>query len=556
MTNESDEGPRTDSSEPTPGRVKVFLFYSLMISGTVALFLLIRGQGERLNAPPATSPDSSAVPGSASLDTLLHVLLALAVIIITARLVGALFSYLKQPAVIGEVVGGILLGPSLLGRIFPELSATLLPTATAPFLGVIAQLGVILYMFMVGLEVDLRVIARSGHATLAISHASIIVPFLLGSVLALVLYPILSTSDVSFTVFALFLGVSLSVTAFPVLARILTDMRLHRTKMGVLSLTCAAVDDATAWCLLAFVVSIAQAQAMAAVRTLLLTVVFVAIVLGGVAPLVRRYLVPYLERTERLTRSGLTVLFVAMLVSALSTELIGIHAIFGAFLLGAVIPSGSRAAKELTSRLEDVVSVLFLPAFFAFTGLRTQIGLVRGGSDWLICAAIIFVACLGKFGGSLLAARLTGLAWRDSAALGVLMNTRGLVELIVLNIGLDLHVISLPVRDAGHHGTCHHLHDHTHAAPAHPPPPVEGAVNRYLANVASDTQSRSPGAALGLSFIDIVAIVTRDFVTAEAVFQRWYPSSRQENNLMLFKPNPDNRKEETTIIRIEWIRPR
>jgi Kef-type K+ transport system membrane component KefB len=430
-----------DAPGPTPNRLKVFVFYTLMIGGTIVLFLLIRSRGELLKAPLATGLDVSRT-GAASLDTLLHVLLALAVIIITARVVGILFGYLQQPAVIGEVVGGILLGPSLLGRLSPELSTMLLPSATAPFLGVIAQLGVILYMFLVGLELDLRVVAKSGHATLAISHASIIVPFLLGSVLALVLYPLLSTNTVPFTVFALFLGVSLSVTAFPVLARILTDKRLHRTRMGALALTCAAVDDATAWCLLAFVVSIAQAQAMAAVRTLLLTVSFVALVLGVVAPLVRRYLLPYLERTERLTRSGLTIIFVAMLVSALATELIGIHAIFGAFLLGAIIPSGTRVATELTNRLEDVVSVLLLPAFFAFTGLRTQIGLLSSSSDWLICAAIIAVACVGKFGGSLVASRLAGLKWRDSAALGVLMNTRGLVELIVLNIGLDLRVIS------------------------------------------------------------------------------------------------------------------
>jgi Kef-type K+ transport system membrane component KefB len=232
------------------------------------------------------------------------------------------------------------------------------------------------------------------------------------------------------------------VTAFPVLARILSDRRMIGTRMGAIALTCAAVDDVTAWCLLALVVGIAQARTPDAVRTVLLTVAFIAFVFAVVRPVVRRVLAP-LEASAQLTRTSLAGILVAMLASAMTTEWIGIHGIFGAFLFGATIPSGTRVARELHDRLDDLIAVLFLPAFFAFTGMRTNVALITGAQNWLICAVILLVACVGKFGGTLVASRFTGLGWRDSAALGVLMNTRGLVELIVLNIGLDLHVISL-----------------------------------------------------------------------------------------------------------------
>jgi len=423
------------------GRLPVIIFYTLMVALAGLMFFFIRQTGEQLQAPAAPSAAPSAVGGAQSINTLFHVLLALAVIIITARAMGALFAYINQPPVVGEVVGGIMLGPSLLGRFAPGLFAELLPRSVAPFLGIHAQLGVILYMFLVGLELDTRVIRKSGHATIAISHASIIVPFLLGSGLALVLYPLVSSSAVRFTVFALFLGVSMSITAFPVLARILTDRKISRTRMGAIALTCAAVDDVTAWCLLALVVGIAQARAADAARTVLLTIAFIAFVLAAVMPLVHRVL-PRFDRAPQLSRTGLAIIFVAMLGSAMVTEYIGIHGIFGAFLFGAIIPSSTRIAHDLNERLEDLIAVIFLPAFFAYTGLRTEIGLISGVQNWALCGVIILVACVGKFGGTIAAARLTGLKWRDSAALGVLMNTRGLVELIVLNIGLDLQVIS------------------------------------------------------------------------------------------------------------------
>ncbi|MCW5889243.1 MAG: cation:proton antiporter [bacterium] len=402
-------------------------------------FLAIRSLGSALAAParPAAAATSAAAAPS---DVLPHVLLALLVVIAAARALGAVFRRLHQPPVIGEVLAGILLGPSLLGRVWPEGAAFLLPPEVAPYLNVLAQVGIVLFMFLVGLELDTTMLGRQTHATVAISHASIVAPFLLGAGLALWLYPQLATADVPFTSFALFLGVAMSVTAFPVLARILTDRGLQRTKLGVVAITCAAVDDVSAWCLLALVVAIAQAQAASALVTLALTLAYVAAMFLVVRPLAPR-LVARLEGT-RVQQGALAGACLALLASALVTELIGIHAVFGAFFLGAVIPHDSQLARDLTNRLEDLVVVLLLPAFFAFTGMRTEIGLVHGLGQWAICAVVIAVACAGKFGGSAIAARLAGLDWRDAASLGVLMNTRGLMELVVLNIGLDLGVIS------------------------------------------------------------------------------------------------------------------
>ena len=372
---------------------------------------------------------------------LVKVLLALTVIMITARIVGWLFARINQPAVIGEVVGGILLGPSLLGRIAPETAALLLPAETAPVLNVIAQLGVILYMFLVGLEIDLVTLRSRAATTIAISNAGIVVPFALGLALAWMIYDTMAPAGVAFAPFALFLGVSMSITAFPVLARILGDRGLQRTPMGMLALTCAAIDDVSAWCLLAFVVGVTQSTTSGAIFTIVLTAIYVALMLTA-GRRVMAAVIAKLDTSKRLGEQSLAVALAAALLSAVATEVIGVHAIFGAFLLGAIVPHDSGIARHVRERVEDVVRVLFLPAFFAFTGLRTQIGLIETAQDWLICVAIIAVATVGKFGGASLAARFTGLDWRDSAALGILMNTRGLVELIVLNIGLDLGVIT------------------------------------------------------------------------------------------------------------------
>jgi len=373
-------------------------------------------------------------------DALLHLLLALATVIVAGRLLGVVFKWVGQPPVIGEVVAGILLGPSLLGWVWPEGYTYLLPQSVAPHLGMIAQLGVVLYMFCVGLELDDSHLKNRGFATLAISIASIVVPFLLGMAVAPALHAQFAPTGVRLPVFAIFLGAAMSVTAFPVLARILSDRGMTQTGLGALSLTCAAVNDVAAWCLLAFAIGVAQSEVIASVRVVSLAVAYIVFVFVLVRPawnwLMRQPIMSQPSPTR------LAIVLTSVLASALITELIGVHAIFGAFLFGAIIPHDSRIAKELAAKIEDVVVVLLLPAFFAFTGMRTQIGLVSGVDNWFWCGLIVAVAAAGKFGGTLAAARVTGLNWRESASLGALMNTRGLMELIVLNIGLDLGVIS------------------------------------------------------------------------------------------------------------------
>src|SRR3954453_17139883 len=415
--------------------------YVGLLALVALIYLGIRAFGDTLSAPGL---GAASTPGNrfsqVHVNDFLHVLLALSLVIASARALGALFRLVQQPPVIGEMIAGIMLGPSLLGKFAPGFAAYILPQSIAPLLNVISQFGVILYMFLVGLDLDVTALRDRARSTITISHASIVVPFLLGASLSLLLYPYLSNSGVSFTAFSLFLGVSMSVTAFPVLARILTDRGIHKSKMGVLTLACAAIDDVTAWCLLAFVVSV-TAHAGNPTRTLLMAVTYIAVMLVLLRPLVIR-VTKWMYSKGRMTQGILATALLGIFFSSLATESIGIHSIFGAFVLGAIIPNRSKLARQLTAKLEDFVIVFLLPAFFAFTGLRTQIGLVSGFRDWMFCILIIVVASAGKFGGSALAARWNGLSWRESSALGILMNTRGLMELIVLNIGLELGIIS------------------------------------------------------------------------------------------------------------------
>ena len=352
------------------------------------------------------------------------------VIVLCARGMGILLKRLGQPSVIGEIAAGILLGPSAFGRLAPDAFARLFPQGSLPPLIVLSQIGLILFMFMVGLEFAPKVVSERKHVVVVISHVSIIVPFLLGTALAFYLYPRVSDPGVSFRSFVLFLGIAMSITAFPVLARILEERHLLRTQMGSTAIGCAAVDDVTAWCLLAFVVmTVRSSDPSQLVLQLSLVVVFVIIMIFGV----RRFLTPKI--------SIAAALFLAF-ASAWITEFLGIHALFGAFLTGAILPRDAALRKRLSGHLREVTSILFLPLLFAVTGLRTNVGLLQSAELWICCALVVLVAIAGKFGGATLSAKAVGFCWRDAMAIGVLMNTRGLMEIVVLNIGLEIGVVS------------------------------------------------------------------------------------------------------------------
>jgi Kef-type K+ transport system membrane component KefB len=371
-------------------------------------------------------------------------LLQMIVIVVSGRAAAALLRHFGQPPVIGEVTAGILLGPSALGAVAPDLFARLFPAHSIPTLLALSQIGLVLFLFLVGLEFAPQLMRERRHDIVVISHTSIIVPFILGTALALYLYPRVADPGVSFRGFGLFLGISMSITAFPVLARILTERNLLRTRMGNTVIACAAVDDVTAWSILAFVVMIVRATSPMhfAVRMMLM-LLYVFLMIYALRPLLERYLPRLASRARH--ESILALVLVLVLASAGATEVLGIHALFGAFLAGAIMPREGRLAETLIAHTRGVTTILFLPLFFAITGLRTNIGLLQGRSMWTCFGLILFAAIAGKFGGATLSAAAVGFSWRDASAIGALMNTRGLMEMVVLNIGLDIGVVSRPL---------------------------------------------------------------------------------------------------------------
>jgi Kef-type K+ transport system membrane component KefB len=373
-----------------------------------------------------------------SLTTLLAQICA---ILVASRLLAWVAGSFGQPLVIAEMAAGIALGPSVLGALWPHGSQLLFPTASLPVLKLLSQVGLVLFMFLVGLELDPKMLRGRASSSFFISHASIVLPFALGVGAAWVLRQDYAAPNASSLAFVLFFGAAMSITAFPVLARILSERQLMNSRIGVLALACAAVDDASAWCILAIVVAVARAQdAGSALWTCGLALAFAVVMLYVVRPLLKR-VGKRVARRGAITPGWTMVSLAFLLVSASVTEVIGIHALFGAFLWGVALPREEGWARTLIEKLETAV-LLLMPLFFAFSGLRTQIGLLNGVQEWTVAVALTVCATAGKFGGGALAARLTGISWREASAIGVLMNTRGLMELVVLNIGLDLGVIS------------------------------------------------------------------------------------------------------------------
>lgn len=375
-------------------------------------------------------------------DPLSVVLIQVIVVLLFARFFSMIFKKLGQPSVIGEIFAGIALGPSFIGFLFPEFSQILFPKESLGYLKILSQIGLVIFMFIIGMELDVTVLKKKASSAIFISHTSIIFPYLLGVLLSLYLFDEFAPEGVSFLSFGLFMGIAMSITAFPVLARIIQERGITKSPLGVMAITCAAVDDISAWCILAIIIAIVNAGTVyIAIVTLIISIFFIAVMILLIQPLLNRMSQVYITK-EIIGKGVLTALLLIVISSSIFAEGIGIHALFGAFLAGVVMPTNTKLRKVLTEKFEDFSTIFLLPLFFAFTGIRTKIGLLNDFHLWGVCFLIIIVAIVGKLVGSMLASRFTGMSWRDSFSIGILMNTRGLMELIVLNIGYDLGIIS------------------------------------------------------------------------------------------------------------------
>ncbi len=366
-----------------------------------------------------------------------QILLQLIIILLVVQLFGSLCRSIGQQWVIGEILAGLALGPSLLGALFPEVENALFPTSVLPTLQTLGDIGLVFYMFSLGARLDTHLMLRQSKAAILTSLSGILLPLILGATLAFFLFPGLAGAKATQISFLLMVGTAMAVTAFPVLARFLTERKLLGTRVGMLALTCAAVDDITAWCLLALVISIAQARDLRfVVVTVGLTGLFIACML-----LIVRPLLVFIDRRIRAKQVLVVLSIILLLFSAFCTNAIGIHPVFGAFLMGIILPR-KPVFIELVRSIDQLNGILFLPLYFVYSGLRTQVGLISTPWLWLICLLVLVAACAGKIFGGAFAIRLLGESWHHALSLGVLMNTRGLVELVVLNIGLDLGVLS------------------------------------------------------------------------------------------------------------------
>jgi len=352
-------------------------------------------------------------------------LLQITIIPVSARVIGLAFRRIGQPQVVGEMTAGILLGPSLLGRIAPETFHSLFPSSGLDGLSVLSQVGLVLYLFAVGVKLrppDVRGLVRPA---IAASGASMMVPFVLGALLAVPLY---SANSTGFPLlqFALFIGTAMSITALPVLTRILAERNLLHTRVAAIAISCAALDDVAAWCLLALIMA---ASAMAWLPMVAGLILYVAVMLFVVRPLLRRY------------PMGFASDLILLLISSWVTDWLGVHALFGAFMAGLVMP----AETKVPAGFESVTEALLLPLFFALTGLRTSIAIGAGAEFWFWAACLVVVAVAGKLFGCTIALRIHGLPWNECLAVGTLVNARGLIELVLLNIGLERKIISPPL---------------------------------------------------------------------------------------------------------------
>ena len=433
------------------------VFYVLMLGGFAVLLYWVLQYGQQMESRKAVSPVHETVKPAVDaeknrllFDTFGHhllqplpvLLLQIMVIVLVARFFGILFNKMGHPAVVGEIVAGVALGPSLLGYCLPAVADFLFPAASMGNLQFLSQVGLILFMFVIGMELDASLLRKQAYEAVIISHASIVIPYALGLVLACFLYPSFAPPHVSFLSFSLFMGIAMSITAFPVLARMLQERAMTGTRLGTMALTCAASDDVTAWCILAVLIAIIKAESSVSAFFMIgLVLLYIGVMAWLVRPALRRLYMVYGNRPV-MSKTILALVFMVLLLSAYLTEAIGIHALFGSFMAGVIMPGKQEFRKRVTDKIEDISVVLLLPLFFVFTGLRTRVGLLNQGYLWAAAGWILLAAVAGKFGGGTLSAKITGQNWKDSFSIGVLMNTRGLMELVVLNIGYDLGILS------------------------------------------------------------------------------------------------------------------
>ncbi|MDR2499067.1 MAG: cation:proton antiporter [Tannerellaceae bacterium] len=372
-------------------------------------------------------------------------LLQIIVILIACRIFGWLFLKLGQPTVIGEILAGIVLGPSILGSIAPEFSQFLFKEETLDNINMISAFGLILFMFAIGMELDIREVRKKLKETILISHTSTIVPFIIGAIIAYFAYDKYADADTPFLPFALFIGISMSITAFPVLARIIQEKKLTKSHLGMLTLACAANGDMTAWCLLALVVAVAQAgSVVSAIFTIAFACIYLLIMFFPIRKFLKK-VGKYYNDEEVMDKWMVALMFLILTCSAYLTQILGLHSLFGAFIAGVVMPEQLKFRRIMTDKVEDVALSLFLPLFFVSTGLRTEIALLNTTEMWVMCGIIIFGAIVGKLGGTYVAARIAGEDVRNSLYIGALMNTRGLMELVVLTIGYEMQILSPPI---------------------------------------------------------------------------------------------------------------
>jgi Kef-type K+ transport system membrane component KefB len=435
-------------------KYKNAIFYVAVTGGFTALIYWIINRGKELERSKSlVFPQSNHTYFADFIHSMqenfkdpLAILLAqIVMIILTARLFGWVFKKIGQPTVIGEIIAGIVLGPSLVGMYFPEFSAALFPVESLGNLKFLSQIGLILFMFVIGMELDIKVLKNKASEAIVISHASIVIPFALGIGLSYYVYDKFAPEGVEFLSFSLFMGIAMSITAFPVLARIVQERGIHKTKLGAIVITCAAADDITAWCLLAVVIAIVKAgDFIGSLYVISLALFYVLAMIFIVKPFLKRIGDLYGSK-DSIGKPVMAIFFLFLILSSYATEVIGIHALFGAFMMGAIMPDVSKFRMIFIEKVEDVAVILLLPLFFVFTGLKTEVGLINDSYLWKVTGAIILVAVIGKFLGSALAAKFVGQSWKDSLTIGALMNTRGLMELIVLNIGLELKVLTAEV---------------------------------------------------------------------------------------------------------------